>query len=641
MPEDLWTRWGRALDPERVLPDYPRPQLVRDSYLNLNGWWDHAFTRLDAGEPGTYDGRILVPFSPEAPLSGVGRQLQPDELLWYRRSFALPAGFVGAPGGRVLLHFGAVDQTCTVWLNGVEVGANHGGYLPFTCDLTEALGDGDNVLVVRVRDVSNNAGPSSGKQRLHRGGIWYTAQSGIWQTVWAEWVPASYVESLVLTPLLGEGALEVTVVSSGPPMVEEADEGGRLETTGNAVGGVVSRRSQARSSTTGMLARTTGRPSTTGTATVRVLAGGREVASATVEPGVPTRVALSEVRPWTPEDPFLYDVEVTLGEDHVRSYVGLRSFGVGPDADGVPRLLLNGEPYLHVGVLDQGYWPDGLLTAPSDEAMVHDIETMKRLGFNVLRKHLKIEPLRWYAHCDRLGMLVWQDLVNGGDRYRTPTMTWPGRWPLRHVRLRDHRYGLFGRTDAAGRAEYRAELRRTVEHLRNVTSLAVWVPFNEAWGQFDARAVADELRGLDPTRSIDHASGWHDQGGGDLWSLHVYKRRFRVPRRRRGDRRPLVLSEYGGYDLVVDGHTYGDDDFGYRHFDDAEALGAAFLRLHEELAATVPRGLAATVYTQLSDVEDELNGLLTYDRAVQKLPDDLVAEALGRVRAALSRPGGG
>ena len=616
MPEDLLTRWGRTLDPERVLPEYPRPQLVRNSCLNLNGWWDHAFTGLDAFEPGRYDGRILVPFSPEAPLSGVGRQLQPDELLWYRRAFELPDGFVGGPDGRVLLHFGAVDQTCTVWLNGVEVGANHGGYLPFTCDLTGALRGGDNVLVVRVRDLSNNRGPSSGKQRLQRGGIWYTAQAGIWQTVWAEWVPARYVESLTLTPLLDEGALEVTVVPNG----------------------VVSRRSHARSSTT-----RGGPPSTTRgtTARVRVLADGRVVATAEVEPGVPARVALSEVRLWTPEDPFLYDVEVTLGEDRVRSYVGLRSFGVGPDADGVPRLLLNGEPYLHVGVLDQGYWSDGLLTAPSDEAMVHDIETMKRLGFNVLRKHLKIEPLRWYAHCDRIGMLVWQDLVNGGDRYRTPTMTWPGRWPLRHVRLRDHRYGLFGRTDVAGRAEYLAELRRTVEHLRNVTSLAVWVPFNEAWGQFDARAVADVLRGLDPTRSIDHASGWHDQGGGDLWSLHVYKRRFRVPRRRRGDRRPLVLSEYGGYDLVVDGHTYSDDDFGYRHFDDAEGLGAAFLRLHEELAATVPRGLAATVYTQLSDVEDELNGLLTYDRAVQKLPDDLVGEALGRLRAALSRPGGG
>lgn len=640
MPEDLWTRWGRALDPERVLPEYPRPQLIRDSHLNLNGWWDHAFTRLDADEPGMYDGRILVPFSPEAPLSEVGRQLQPEELLWYRRSFALPAGFVGGSGGRVLLHFGAVDQTCTVWLNGVEVGANRGGYLPFTCDLTEALGDGDNELVVRVRDVGNNRGPSSGKQRLHRGGIWYTAQSGIWQTVWAEWVPASYVESLVLTPLLADGAVEVTVVSN-----RVAEEVGS--------GGVVSRRSQARSSTTGLASQARsstardgrsvveeadegGRLETTpdSAVRVRVLADGREVASAAVEPGVPTRVPLTDVRPWTPEDPFLYDVEVTLGEDHVRSYVGLRSFGVGPDADGVPRLLLNGEPYLHVGVLDQGYWSDGLLTAPSDEAMVHDIETMKRLGFNVLRKHLKIEPLRWYAHCDRLGMLVWQDLVNGGERYRTPTMTWPGRWPLRHVRLRDHRYWLFGRTDPAGRAEFRGELRRTVEHLCNVTSLAVWVPFNEAWGQFDARAVADELRGLDATRVVDHASGWHDQGGGDLWSLHVYKRRFRVPRRRRGDARALVLSEYGGYDLVVDGHRFSDHDFGYRHFDDAEALAAAFLRLHEGLAAEVPRGLSATVYTQLSDVEDELNGLLTYDREVQKLPDDLVREALALVRAA-------
>jgi hypothetical protein len=259
----------------------------------------------------------------------------------------------------------------------------------------------------------------------------------------------------------------------------------------------------------------------------------------------------------------------------------------------------------------------------------------------VLRKHLKLEPLRWYAHCDRLGMIVWQDLVNGGDRYRTPTMTWPGRWPLRHVRLRDHRYGLFGRSDAAGRAEFRDELRRTVEHLRNVTSLAVWVPFNEAWGQFDALAIAAELRGLDPTRVVDHASGWHDQGGGDLRSLHVYKGRFRVPRRRRGDRRALVLSEYGGYDLVVDGHTWSDHDFGYRHFDDAASLGEAFLRLHSDLAATVPRGLSATVYTQLSDVEDELNGLLTYDREVQKLPDDLVRDALARLRGGLRRPGGG
>jgi hypothetical protein len=369
-------------------------------------------------------------------------------------------------------------------------------------------------------------------------------------------------------------------------------------------------------------------------AEARVRVGG---STTTVPTNTPTRVPLDDPRPWTPEDPHLHDIEVVLGEDRVTSYVAMRSFGVGPDEHGVPRLLLNGAPYLHVGVLDQGYWPDGLLTAPADEALVHDIATMKRLGFTVLRKHLKVEPLRWYAHCDRLGVLVWQDLVNGGGRYRTAAVTWPGRYP---VRLGDTaRRDWMGRGDEDGKAVFRAELRRTVEHLRNVASLAVWVPFNEGWGQFDARAVAEEVRALDPTRVVDHASGWHDQGGGDLVSRHVYGRRFRVPRRR--DRRALVLSEYGGYDLVVDGHTWSDHDFGYRHFDDATSLGEAFEALHADLAESVPRGLSATVYTQLSDVEDELNGLLTYDREVQKLPDPVVREALGRLRDALRTRDGG
>jgi beta-galactosidase/beta-glucuronidase len=379
---------------------------------------------------------------------------------------------------------------------------------------------------------------------------------------------------------------------------------------------------------------------------VRVLAAGTEVGGAEVTLGRPTRIALSAVRPWSPEDPFLHDVEVVLGEDLVRSQVGMRSFGVGRDGSGTPRLLLNGEPYLHVGVLDQGYWSDGLMTPPSDEAMVHDIATMRRLGFSVLRKHVKVEPLRWYHHCDRLGMLVWQDLVNGGGRYRTAAVTWPGRWPVRNVRLRDDRrwvQRLLGRDDPAAQQEFRDELRRTVTHLRSVTSLAVWVPFNEGWGQFDAVAVAEELRADDPTRVVNHASGWHDQGGGDLWSTHVYRRRFRVPRRRRGDPRPLVLSEYGGYDLGVDGHTFDDHEFGYRHFDTAEELAAGFAQLHAELEETVPRGLSATVYTQLADVEEELNGLLTYDREVLKIPEAVIRSALDAVRAALSpsRPGGG
>jgi hypothetical protein len=575
----LLTRWGRALDADAVLPEYPRPQLVRDSYLNLNGRWDYAITPADAEEPEQYDGQIVVPFSPEAPLSGVGRQLRPDQLLWYRRTLTLPRGF---RRDRVLLHFGAVDQTCTVWLNGVPVGEHTGGYLPFGCDLTDALRPGANTLVVRVRDLSNGHQHASGKQRLVRGGIWYTAQSGIWQTVWVESVPEQYVERLTLLPHLEDGAVELTVHASRD-----------------------------------------------GVAHVEVRSGDHLVGTSALHTGRPGTITLSDVHPWTPDDPHLYDVEVTLGDDRVTSYVGLRSFGTGPDEHGVPRLLLNGRPYFHTGVLDQGYWPDGLYTAPADDAMVHDIATMKRLGFTMLRKHLKVEPLRWYYHCDRLGMLVWQDLVNGGGRYRTAAVKWPGVAPIRL----DDRGGraVLGRADPAGRAEFLDELRQTIEHLRNVTSLAVWVPFNEGWGQFDANDVAARIKALDATRSVDHASGWHDQGGGDLRSLHVYLRRFRVPRRRSGDQRVLVLSEYGGYSLRVDGHTFGDKEMGYRRCHTTDELAAAFTRLHrEEIGPAVARGLSATVYTQLSDVEDELNGLLTYDREVLKLPEAVVSRVLPR-----------
>jgi Glycosyl hydrolases family 2, sugar binding domain/Glycosyl hydrolases family 2/Glycosyl hydrolases family 2, TIM barrel domain len=581
------TRWGRALDPDHVLQEHPRPQLVRDSYLNLNGWWEHAFTGLEADEPVTYDGPILVPFSPEAPLSGVGRQLQPDELLWYRRTLARPAD--ATEGTRVLLHFGAVDQSCTVRVNGHQVGRNHGGYLPFSCDVTAALQDGDNTLVVRVRDLSDQQGPSSGKQRLDRGGIWYTAQSGIWQTVWLEVVPEHHVQRLVLTPLLEQQAVEVTVHAEAP-----------------------------------------------GQAEVVVSSSGTPVATSTVPVGQPSVLPLPDVRPWSPEDPHLYDVEVRLGTDHVRSYVGIRSFGVAPDAAGAPRLLLNGRPYLHVGVLDQGYWPDGLLTPPSDEALVHDIETMKRLGFTMLRKHIKIEPMRWYHHCDRLGMLVWQDMVNGGEGTKRFAMSTPGRGRHRRLHLRDHRYRVFGRLDPDNRREFRDELRRTVDLLRSVTSLAVWVPFNEGWGQFDANDIATELRALDPTRAIDHASGWWDQGGGDLLSLHVYKTAFVPPERREGDERVLALTEYGGYELVVPGHTWSDQHWGYRSYDTEAGLAEAFRALHaDELAPTVRQGLSAVVYTQLSDVEDEVNGLLTYDRDVVKLPESVVRDAVSALRSVL------
>jgi hypothetical protein len=308
----------------------------------------------------------------------------------------------------------------------------------------------------------------------------------------------------------------------------------------------------------------------------------------------------------------------------------MRSLGVGEDDRGRRRFLLNGEPTWHLGVLDQGYWPDGLLTPPSDEAMVHDITTMKSLGFSMLRKHVKIEPLRWYHHCDRLGMLVWQDMVNGGGRYRHLVANLPATRP---IRISDRRYGLYFRGDAGARAEFREEVRRTVALLQNAPSVAVWVPFNEGWGQFDANEIAAEVKELDPTRLVNHVSGWIDQGGGDVRSFHSYLRPFRLPRRLRRDDRATALSEYGGYSLKVEGHDWSTREFGYRHFDTAEELAAGFVALHrEQIEPAIENGLAATVYTQLSDVEDELNGLLTWDREVLKVPAEVVRDTLNRLR---------
>lgn len=587
----LRTRWADDVDPVHPWPEHPRPQLVREGWLSLNGPWDHAVT--SGPEPDRWDGPILVPFSPEAALSGVERAIGPDDVLWYRRSLPLAELPARPVGSRVLLHLGAVDQVCEVRADGVVVGAHVGGYLPVTCDLTavvvaaRAAGRDAVELVVRVTDDTDRSWHTRGKQRTERGGIWYTPQSGIWQTVWLEVVPRGGVDRLALTPHLAfhdggvTASLEVLVVSTSPS----------AEVTVSDDTGVV--------------------------------------AVATVSPGRPAFVPVARPRLWSPEHPHLYDVTVTCGDDRVTSYAGLRSVGVGPDADGVPRLLLNGTPYLHVGVLDQGYWPEGLLTAPTDEALRADVLAAKELGFTMVRKHIKVEPLRWYHHCDRLGLLVWQDMPSGGTDYRFPVVSLPAATPLR---LPDRWHRLFGRGDAAGRAEFRDELAEMVEHLRSVPSIVAWVPFNEGWGQFDAAAIADDVRRLDPTRIVDHASGWHDQGADDVRSLHVYRRRFRMPRRRRGDRRPVVLSEYGGYNLRVEGHTWGEKDFGYQRAGSAAELLERFVRLHaREIAPAVGQGLSGTVYTQLTDVEDELNGLLTYDR-VDKLDRSRVRSVLRALR---------
>ena len=551
------------------LPEYPRPQLRRKQYTVLNGWWDYAIT--PAGEdPSAWEGRILVPFSPEAELSGVGRQLQPDQTLWYRRQISAPA----ADGRRTILHFGAVDQSCRVLVDGRLVGTHEGGYLPFSIDITEFTGDGaDHELLVAVRDLSDTSMHSVGKQRLKRGGIWYTAQSGIWQTVWLETVPAQHIRSLRIRPHLDDAQLELLVESSdGEP---------------HAV-------------------------------SVTVSAEARVVAQADGVAGEELRLDISTPRPWSPEDPFLYDIEVRLVDDLVTSYAGMRSIEVRPDSSGVPRLHLNGEPYPHIGVLDQGYWPGGLYTAPTDEALVHDIRTMKELGFTMLRKHIKIEPQRWYHHCDRLGMLVWQDMVNGGERYRPVVITTPVVSP--RIRFPDSWYRAFGRGERAGREEFLTELELTIRELGNAPSIVTWVPFNEGWGQFDAAATAERVRELDPGRLIDHASGWHDQRAGDIRSLHIYFQPVRPARWWGRDGRVVVISEFGGYSLRLPGHRYPEREFGYRRLTTRESMTAAYEKLHRrEILPAIDRGLSGTVYTQLSDVEDESNGILTADRTEIKI----------------------
>ena len=556
------TIWGEGLDPNAVLQEYPRPQMVRESYQNLNGLWDYAITDTDT-QPQRWDGNILVPFSPEAALSGVNRTLLPGQYLWYRREL------VQAPqdGMRLLLHFGAVDQECRVWLNGRLLGSHTGGYTAFTLDATDALAE-VNELLVAVRDGTDTNALSRGKQKTKRGGIWYTPQSGIWQTVWTEWVPERYITALRITPDAAHSCVRVTVQS-------EYDGVCYLHFQGRRIGGFTNRE---------------------------------------------TTIRVENAELWSPEHPKLYDFSAELGRDRVESYFALRDVAVGRDEAGKPCLLLNGKPYFHSGVLDQGYYPDGLYTAPSDEAMVYDITLMKRMGFNMLRKHIKIEPMRWYYHCDRLGLLVWQDMMNGGGSYHLLTISAP---LFTHRSHNDHNYRRFARTDAAGRAAYYAELTEMVTQLYSCPCIVMWVPFNEGWGQFDAAEAVRRIEALDQTRTIDHASGWHDQKIGSIQSLHVYFYPYRYKPDRLG--RAVVLSEFGGYQLPVAGHTWNDTNFGYKGYKTPEALLEAYRKLFEsQILQARQKGLAASVYTQLSDVEDEVNGFVTYDRKVEKLDADAV-----------------
>ena len=578
------------------LAEYPRPAMRRDSCEILNGPWQYAITQT-AEYPAAWQGSILVPYSPEAPASGVGRTLQPGQWLHYHRLFAPPAG----EGGRVLLHFGAVDYACAVQVNGHLAGGHRGGYWPFTLDITDLLnGTGRNSLWVAVQDPTGHGTQARGKQTLKPGGMFYPAQSGIWQTVWLERVPDNYIQTLTVTPDYDARTVTVRVHTAKP-------------------GGAVNLWAMVRA----------------GGVTIAEDWGSDE---ADQDGEVTLNIPEEHFFPWSPDTPFLYDLTVGTNQgeeaefDTVHSYFALRKWSCAPDAHGVLRFCLNDKPILLNGLLDQGYWPEGLYTPPSDAAVERELSEVKALGFNLLRKHAKIEPQRWYYHCDRLGLIVWQDIVNGGSAYNLWFVTYLTNvlQPL----LRRFPDGkacrrLLSRAKPAGREEYAHELADTVQALRCHPCIACWVPFNEGWGQFDAGRAVQALRTLDGTRLVDEASGWFDQGGGDVHSLHNYF----YPLRIRPQKRTVALSEYGGIAWPMPGHEPPHKTYGYGTAKDRQELTARYKKL--QLKTVLPqleKGLSALVYTQLTDVEDEVNGLFTYDRAAVK-PD---ANAVRSVNAALA-----
>jgi len=557
------TQWADQVTPENCLPDYPRPLMARSRWTSLNGLWDYAITGHTAEQPNTYDGAILVPFAIEAALSGVGRTVAPEQVLWYRRTFTVPSGWRDQ---RVLLHFGAVDWECTVWVNGHRLGSHQGGYDPFSWDISSVLrSTEEQEVLVRVWDPTNadNAAQARGKQVQKPHGIYYTSVTGIWQTVWIEPVPRTYIRSLKVIPQVDASQALIHADIVGP-----ADA-----------------------------------------YTVTAVAGQGMQLKHRAEAPAQQKLTLPIKNPklWSPEDPYLYPLTVTLSErkgqtvDQVTGHLGMRQIALQADSQGRQRLCLNGEPLFHIGPLDQGWWPDGLYTAPSDEALRYDLEVTKRLGFNMLRKHVKIEPQRLYYWCDRMGLLVWQDMPSAQFNRKT---------------LPEH---LIQRRDQ----QFERELQRMIDALYNHPSIVMWIPFNEGWGQYDTERITQWIKTYDPTRLVNSASGWHDRQVGDVRDIHAYPGPS-MPGLEND--RAAVLGEFGGLGLALPGHTWqSEGNWGYRNLLDRDAYGEGYCDLIKALYQFENRGLAGAVYTQTTDVEIETNGLMTYDRRQIKLDPEQIA----------------
>ena len=567
--DKIKTSWGEQLDPKNVLPEYPRPIMERNDWKNLNGLWKYAITPKGTPAPAAYQGDILVPFAVESSLSGVGKMINEKEELWYQRTFDVPSAWRGK---QILLHFGAVDWKAEVWVNDVKVGEHTGGFTPFYFDITSVLNKGNNDLVVKVWDPSDRGEQPRGKQIANPHGIWYTPVTGIWQTVWLEPVATQYITNLKTTPDIDNNSVKVEVAAN----TTSAD---KVE--------------------------------------VKVFDGKNLVAKGAALNGVPVELAMpANAKLWSPDSPFLYNMEVTLYKDgkaidQVKSYTAMRKYSIRKGQNGITRLQLNNKDYFQFGPLDQGWWPDGLYTAPTDEALVYDLKKTKDFGYNMVRKHVKVESARWYTHCDQLGLIVWQDMPNGG-----PSPQWQAR---------NYFNGREVIRSAASEANYRKEWKEIIDCLYSYPSIAVWVPFNEAWGQFKTPEIVAWTKEYDPSRLVNPASGGNHYTCGDILDLHHYP----GPNMFLYDpRRATVLGEYGGIGLVVEGNTWVNDkkNWGYVKFNTSDEVTNEYIKYGKHLLELIRKGFSAAVYTQTTDVEGEINGLMTYDRKVIKMNEAKVRE---------------
>ena len=581
---NIMTRWSKEVSPQNALKEYPRPQMTRDRWMNLNGLWDYAVVPKEQDKVIDYDGKILVPYPLESALSGVKRQLLPSERLWYRRTFTLPEEW---NDNRLLLHFGAVDWEAAVYVNGVMAGKHTGGYCPFTFEISKLFHEGMNEITISVWDSTDTLNHERGKQVLNPKGIFYTSVSGIWQTVWIEPVGQTFIENIKLVPDIDNELLNITPYISGDL------KGLKIQAS--------------------------------------AYENGVEISHITGDAYSPLMLQVISPKLWSPDSPFLYNLNIKLISgnellDEIESYFGMRKISTKKDSKGNMQILLNNEPIFQSGLLDQGYWPDGLYTAPTDEALRSDIVMAKNMGFNMLRKHIKVEPARWYYYCDLLGLMVWQDMPSGGSNFN---VLYNLLLPNCGININDttmHTHNSFGRKDSNNRKNFKKELKEMIDTLYNVPCIVTWVPFNEGWGQFDAAKTAAWVKSYDQSRLVDHASGWYDQHAGDFKSIHTYIKKLRMPGKCYD--RSFVISEFGGYGLKIDGHVWQEGkQISYNGYKSKESLARAYKSLiNGQVEPLISKGLCATIYTQLTDVETEINGILSYDRKVLKIDASILTK---------------